>query len=73
VKDTLFCPGQSLLPETDAVSKILDSQILWPTLSGANLMVAPGVGVPSNHSTNELSIFKGRDSGQSDLVLLNQP
>ena len=26
-----------------------------------------------NHSTTELSIFKGRDSGQSDHVVLSQP
>jgi hypothetical protein len=36
-------------------------------------IVAHGVGVPSNHSSAELSIFKGRDSGQSDDVVLSQP
>ena len=41
--------------------------------SGANPQLAHGVGVPSDQITTELSIFKGRDSGQSSLVVLSQP
>ena len=32
--------------------------------------MAHGVGVPSNHSTTEFRYVKGRDSGQSDHVVL---
>ena len=58
--------GNSLLPLAKSLAqktvgttpcpRFLDSQIRWLSLSGANLMMAHGVGVPSNHSTTELSM-----------------
>jgi hypothetical protein len=52
----------------------LDSQILWLSLSGANLMMAHGVGVPSNHSTTELSMSL-RDETVANQIwwFLSQP
>jgi hypothetical protein len=42
-------------------------------LRASNPMLAHGVGVPSDQIISELSIFQGRDSGQSDFVVVNQP
>ena len=40
-----------------AASKVIGSQIHWLSLFGGQPIVAHGVGVPSNHSTTELSII----------------
>ena len=70
-------PWQDFLPQktvgTTPRPRLIGSQIHWLSLFGGQPIVAHGVGVPSNHSTTELSIFKGRDSGQSDHVVLSQP
>jgi len=42
-----------------AASKVIGSQILWLSLFGNQPYCGSRVGVPSNHSTAELSICKG--------------
>ena len=57
--NSLLPLASSLAPENcryHAVSKGFGFTDPLASLSGANLMMAHGVGVPSNHSTTELSM-----------------
>jgi hypothetical protein len=70
-----FRPWQAYLPQktvgTTPSPTGTDAQIRWLPC-GSNPLVADGVGVPADHNSRELYL-KGRDSGQSGLVVLSQP